>query len=298
MNALANKEGDPVVDATTGRPQPVSWAVMILPEIDRATLYDEWRRVPEPNESKPSATKHQIYIELLNCPSDQKPDRLRPWISYVANTGMPDLPAAIVDEQDPTRSLPRDWPDNGMFFDNFTDHSLVQEDEKRRRMMVRMTEAGVVDDKYKTILLTENVDATEYVFDAATQSADGWRAVEIQTGCIWKPGPLDTSKTLPAMTPPTRALQMNVDTGKGTGTSYDYCRPSSHHPQMVNVAFVATNVAALQEKISYFVYAKLMASDDANVAKLGMRYNRSDPTSDTIGAAFRTYELTDVDINP
>jgi hypothetical protein len=90
-------------------------------------------------------------------------------------------------------------------------------------------------------------------------------------------------------------LQPNVGIGEGNGTSYDYCRPSSRHPQLVNVAFVGQNVSTLRDNISYYVYAKLMASDDENVRIPGMSREESDAM---ISRDFRMRNLFDEDVNP
>jgi hypothetical protein len=309
MNALERTDGSAYVDPDTGKPTPVSWVVMLLPEVDRQKAFDLWRAVSDEKgiagaNGQPKAAVDKAPDEgksgcgrLFCCPSDPGSVGTPFALSYVPNTGMIDLPAAMVGA-DPKDGLPRDWLANGMFFDNFSEHPLIKTDAESRGPMVLLKDRMVRDPMDKTIMLTENVDATGYVFHAGSQSADGWRAVEIQTGCIWRPGPIDTSKPLPAMTSPTASLHINVDAGKGNGTSYDYCRPSSHHPRTVNVAYVGTNVAALHDKISYFVYSKLMASDDAHVAEPGKRYSSTDPASDTIGAAFRKYDLSDADISP
>jgi hypothetical protein len=154
--------------------------------------------------------------------------------------------------------------------------------------MVIMREETVRDPLDKTILLTENVDATSYVFRAASHSADNWRGVEVQAGCIWRPGPIDAHKNPPTMEPAAVTLRPNGGAGQGSGTSYDYCRPSSKHPQTANVAFVGQNVWPLRDTISYFVFAKLMASDDANVST-------GEAAAD---AAMRSYQLTEADLSP
>jgi hypothetical protein len=85
-------------------------------------------------------------------------------------------------------------------------------------------------------------------------------------------------------------LRINNSRGKGDGMSYGYCRPSSNHPQSVNVAYVGQNVAQLRDSISYFIFAKLMASDDDNIKQVGVN---------TLGdAALRQYPITEADIGP
>jgi hypothetical protein len=299
---LEKFDGKPFTDPTlpgSPTPLPVSWVVLILPDIDKQDLYDRWRDVPKEQAAKvPDALKpatdtlsgefFQQGCSSFQCPSDPRSTKSDARISYVVNTGMPDLsttlPASIDWDGTPTPGTPRDWAANGMFFDNFTNGPwMIARDER------------VVDPKDKTILLTENVDATSYVFRALTHGADNWKAAEVQTGCIWRPGKVDESQNPPPTTPPAASLQPNVGIGQGDGTSYDYCRPSSRHPQYVNVAFAGQNVSSLRDNISYYVYAKLMASDDENVCIPGMS---SAETDAALGRRFRTRPLSDADVNP
>lgn len=299
MNALECTDGRPYVDPTTGAATPVSWVVMILPDIDRAPLFDQWKLAPQDAKiADKRLLDPRVYIDQFLCPSDPQASKTGTPISFVVNTGMPDAPAAIINEQEPVRSVPRDWAANGMFFDNYSEHPLVQRDERRRAAMVLMRDEKVQDPKSRTILLTENIDATNYAFDAATQSADGWRSVEMETGCIWRPGTFTTSRGAPVMQPPAASLHPNVGRGPGDGKSFDHTRPSSRHPQSVNVAFVEINVAPLRDSISYFVYAKLMASDDAHMAPAG---RRPDPAAvDAIDPHrhLRDYQLKEADMEP
>jgi hypothetical protein len=303
MNVLKDASGKPFTDPTiagSSDPLPVSWAVMILPEIDRRPTYDQWIKAPRPQATPsgmgplaaaPPATRYftDQYIDIFLCPSDFQLSKTGTPISFVVNTGLPDRATATPIEPDGSGGRPRDWKANGMFFDHFSEHELVK--SSNRGPMVRISDEQVADPKDKTILLTENVDATSYVLTAAAHGADNWKAAEVQLGCIWRPGNVDASTNPPTMTPPVRSLHINRDIGKGTGTSYDYCRPSSRHPQTVNVAYVGTNVAALNDKISYFIYAQLMASDDANA---GLNDDNDVP----IDPAFRTYELSNSDVYP
>jgi hypothetical protein len=68
---------------------------------------------------------------------------------------------------------------------------------------------------------------------------------------------------------------------------------------MVNVAFAGQNVSSLRDNVSYFIYAKLNASDDESVEVPGQqksaRYFQS--TYDTNGG-FSTYQIGDSDVNP
>jgi hypothetical protein len=223
------------------------------------------------------------YIELFLCPSDPQQSKTGTPISFVANTGLPDRLAATLPNADGKGGVPRDWAANGMLFDNYTDDERIKTAGPRGRMEL-MDDSRVKDPHAMTILLTENIDAMNYVFSTTTHASENWKACEVQTGCIWRPGSIDASQKPPTMTPPVDSLRINGALGLGDGRSYDYCRPSSRHPQSVNVAFVGQNVMQLRDTISYFVYAKLMASDDEHVVD-------AEP-------AFRTTAITEADLSP
>ena len=95
------------------------------------------------------------------------------------------------------------------------------------------------------------------------------------------------------LTPPRDTYAINVGTGRGDGTSYDFSRPSSNHPGGVNIAFVGQNVQFMKDKLSYFVYAKLMTADDSQAGTPG---DLGPPVM--MPATFRMYQLSDADCNP
>jgi len=264
LNVQAMLDGKPLVDVESGLPTPVSWVVLILPYLEQSALYRQWQ---EPADADGAARRAVQPLPVLHCPSETpRPD---PLLSYVVNTGMPDAPAAVIDAQAPSRNIPRDWPANGMFFDRFSESPLIKPDPQPRGPMVTMTFDQVRDLKSRTILLAENVDAGSHVFTTANTSAAGWRRAEIDTGCIWRSGTF-ASQLPPQLTPGAASAAINVAAGRGDGKSFDFCRPSSRHPRAVNVAFVEQNVTELSDAISYFVYVKLMTSDDANIAPAGL----------------------------
>jgi prepilin-type processing-associated H-X9-DG protein len=223
---------------------------------------------------------------MFMCPSDPTAVKPEPSISYVVNSGMPDLPQSTPPAGE-TPGKPRDLPANGLFFDHFTDHPLIKPTESERGPIVAMNSFNLADEADRTILITENLDARDYVSRTDRHAADNWKAAEVQLGCIWRPGPIDAATQPPQMLPPAESLQINVRSGKSDGLSFDYCRPSSQHPGGVNIAFAGTNVQFVKQEMSYFVYAKLMTSDDKNAA------DPSAPPGTLLDPAFRLYVLDD-----
>lgn len=328
MNALQLQDGQVYKDPTTNTMTPVSWAVMILPDIDRGPLFDQWRMATSVVTGN-QYINPKIYIDQFLCPSDPQTAKTGTPISFVVNTGQPDAPTATVASGN-VNGIPRDWGASGMFFDNYSEHALVKavSGTGSRGPMEYMRDERVRDPKSRTILLTENVDAQNYTFQNTGSSSNAFATAEIEVGCIWSilPGSVSTTSTPPSVNPnlssgaaaiggsgsggsggsggggntsntggqtvadPNDKLRINNDVGRSDGTYY-YCRPSSRHPQSVNVAFVEVNVAPLRDAVSYFVYLKLMASDDEGLKQAGL--NQAFPDM-----PLKFYQLSEGDIAP
>jgi hypothetical protein len=271
MNCLADQQGNPFRDPDTKDPVPVSWAVELLADLDRAQVYELWRS----SSGVAPGSKLNIYVEGLVCPNDERrADRTAAGLSYVANTGLPDLlqakpPKNAADNGGVVSvGFPRDWQANGMFFDNYSDDKLIKPIAKERGPQIVMRLGGARDPKDKTLLFTENLDASNYVFDAKQKPA----SAEIGWGSVWAPG-----KSTPNPDAATHAkrgtmiLEPRDDVSapnagidaKTKLAGYQRCRPSSAHAGGFNAAFAARNVMFLKDTISYYIFARLMASDDA-----------------------------------
>ncbi|MGC3969781.1 MAG: DUF1559 domain-containing protein [Pirellulales bacterium] len=260
----------------------------------------------------------QLYIDLLICPSDPASQKTGTPISYVVNSGQRDSATSTPQQaasgsgqsqQSATKGMPRDWQANGMFFDNYSDDPLIKPTSSQRGPMVYMRMELCRDPKDKTILLTENVDAGNYTFDSNGPGGTQFSNAEVETGSIYSPGPVtNPNGTPPSMDPivpssggsggggATTAtgdvdnLRLNSAIGRGDGVDYTFCRPSARHPQGVNVAFVGQNVQFLRDNIQYFIFAKLMSSEDMQM-KLPGTNTQCDPV-------LRQYQMQDSDINP
>ena len=312
MNVLRTHRGDAYKDPTTGTVTPVSWAVELLPDLDRIQLYDQWRTDISGSGggggggsggSGSFIANTKIFLEILTCPSDDTNRQGTP-TSYVVNSGQKDAPQSIPGNTasgsgTPSVGIPRDWKANGVYFDYYSDDPLIKTTAAQRVPIVVMRSGEVLDPKDKTIMLTENVDATDYTFDVNNSGGALFPYAEVQLGCVWD-GLATIQQTQstggapstvpPMMTPTMDQYRINYDVGKGDGVQYQYCRPSSRHPQGINVAFVGKNVVFLRESISYFVYAKLMASNDSGIKLAG---GTTIPDQSLL-----KYQMTDADLNP
>ena len=354
MNVLQLQNGKPFQNPITQQLTPVSWAVHDSagnrPQADLRSMDERLARRRQASGGGgggggPSgggtfvSTKFYTdqYIDQFLCPSDFQQAKTGTPISFVVNTGQQDLPtgdtpraaaeaAEAVAAAAAAAAAPSACRATGVPAACFSTTTANTTSSRRRTTnrapMVYMSDEKVPDPKDKTILLTENLDAQNYVFNS-TSGGTTFQYAEVEVGSIWAPGTVDQSQTAAAHEPDyfraaaaaaavveaaavavvaavvaeaaveprgDDTLRINNSGGKGDGISYAYCRPSSRHPQTVNVAFVGTNVAALRDNISYFVYAKMMASDDENLKIPG--------TNTLMDAALRQYPLSDADVNP
>jgi hypothetical protein len=303
MNVLERTDKSVYVDPDSGNPAPVSWVVELLPDLDRVQLYYQWQEIPgsavnaAPTASSSSAAEPynvKIYLEILTCPSADHLKRAGTPLSYVVNSGMPDLVStgpAVNSASPPQLGAPRDWAANGLFFDNYSDDPRIETSAAARGPMILMRSDLIRDPKDKTLLLTENLDAGSYVVDSRADLARNPERTELDWGCIWEAGPIRDENGKLIMSPGERASAPNANRRLANqGPNYKLCRPSSSHPGGFNVAFAGKNVQFVRDTISYAIYAKLMSSDDANM-KL--------PGSETlIDERFRAYQMRDEDLNP
>jgi len=307
MQVLKLQTGNPYKDPETGTITPVSWAVELLADLDRVQLYEQWRvdftstgtGGGGGGTNAAYLANLKVFLEILACPSDDTVNRAGTSLSYVVNSGQKDAPTATAASTasgagSASAGIPRDWKANGIFFDYYSDDPLIKTTQSTRGPTIVMRSGEVRDPKDKTIMFTENVDAVDYIFDVNTAGGALYPYAEVQLGCVWDglstvvPGAQNTIP--PVMNPTTDAYRPNNQTARGDGVLYQYCRPSSRHPQGFNVAFVGGNVVFVRDTISYFVYSKLMTSEDGGVKLAGV-HTSYDPS-------FKGYQLTDSDINP
>jgi hypothetical protein len=324
INALVRADDFAYHDSRTGRTEPVSWVVMVLPQLDRRVAYDAWRSGASPAEGKrigsPDLGQTHVYLDFLVCPSDPQSGKSGTPTSYVVNAGVPDYPTPNTTGAGPLLPMhgnrtaclceacggqksaapqygpARDTLANGVFFDKFTSSPHFDPQAPSRPMNDAITH--IMDPKDRTILMSENVDAVNYTIDPPNPQAptaeEAYPTAERQLGIVWAPtSTVAAGNPLPTLTPPRDTYAINVGTGKGDGTSYDFSRPSSNHPGGVNIAFVSTNVHYMKDSLSYFVYAKLMTADDS---KAGTPGDQGPPVM--MPATFRMYQLSDADCNP
>jgi prepilin-type processing-associated H-X9-DG protein len=261
-NVLITNAGKPYVDPNTGKVSPVSFVVPILPLLDRPDIYRGWKTPANRQHDGDKNALHdvspKVSLQLLQCPSDPPTNSQSPSNSYVVNCSMKDW--------DGSATMPRDWKENGVFFDRFTGDPRVTGGKGNAIKMVEMSNAFITrhDGLQSTILMSENVDAGIWT------DTD-----EARIGVLWNPkGTIDATKDPPHLAPRDENMRINRGTGMSDlpGSNVDravFARPSSYHPGGVNVVFCDGHLKFVSENIDYYVYCLLMSTDGDHVREPG-----------------------------
>jgi len=279
QNLLITTNGKPFVDPQTGKKTGVSYIVPLLPLLDRPDIYRSWMAQggaqAGANGGNPANMGNlKVKLDLTWCRSDPPSDPQSPSNSYVVNTGMQDTAGSA--------TMPRDWPDNGVFFDLYTgDPRLNPAGGKNAGYeMVVMSHARIAngDGLTNTLLMSENVDAGNWT-----------DTTEAKIGMVWNgTGTVNMNTDPPSLTPPDDNMRINRGIGmseledgavrpaanqdnhaNSNSQSTTFARPSSYHPGGVNVAYCDGHVEFLHEQIDYYVYCLLMSTNGQRVRTPG-----------------------------
>jgi len=189
-----------------------SWIANIMRELGRGDIADVMQT------SGPAGRTERI--DILICPSDPPIDETSQQTSYVANSGIEGLDDPIA---------------NGIF------HQTND---------VTLSYVAQNDGAATTLLLSENVDATEWT----DNGIDPANEVH-QTAIVWQAsGPSDASNC---------ALNKNVG---GACSGLDLAKPRSNHSGGFVVTFCDDHTEFISDEIDYEVYKLIMTP---NGSKLG-----------------------------
>jgi prepilin-type N-terminal cleavage/methylation domain-containing protein/prepilin-type processing-associated H-X9-DG protein len=294
-NALLLNNGKTYSDPLTGKKQGVSWVIPILANLDQPVLDLAWR-TPVGGQSSGGqgaggqgaggqgaqtlVANQRVELKILTCPANPPTVAGGTPLCYVANCGMKDGPGTPATGGN--KGMPRDWPDNGVFFDLYTGNSRIVSSQNGQSSsalpQVVMTTAFISRGHGAsfTALISENVDAGEYIDNT-----------EAQVGMVWDAsGTVDISQNPPTLKPPDDNMRINVgvgnselqggrvqsggtDSSSGSSQSTVFARPSSFHVGGVNMAFCDGKVRFVSDSIDYYVYCLMMASNGSRVRKPG-----------------------------
>ncbi len=234
---LARNRFPGYADTMPGQDDDVSWAVMILPNIQRNDLWNQFRRQ---NISSPPEPPQAVEIDLFACPSDYGQEDYQQ--SYVVNCGQIDY---AVTSTTPTSYI--DWPANGVFL------------YRPKTRGKHVTASRIVDGTQHTLLLSENLQSGPWLEpDNSTTPPTVLRTIptndiEMSVGMLW----YSASDHVSLPVPPADGWHINDD-------KEEHARPLSNHSGGVNVVFCDGHTQFLREDIDYDVYARLMTPDGKN----------------------------------
>ncbi len=234
-----------------GQVNAVSWAVMILPNIQRNDIWDQFRRE---NTTNPPVPPQAVEIDLFACPSDY--EQLPYQQSYVVNCGQMDDEVTV---QPP--AVYTDWPANGVFLYLPTTGGQ------------HVTASRIIDGTQHTLLLSDNLQAGPWLTpispptDPPTVATTIPLEPEAGLGMVWHIDPTGDPAVLPV---PSDGSGWQINDDKEADiVDIDHARPSSNHTGGVNVIFCDGHTQFLSEDIDYDVYARLMTTDGKSAMVAG-----------------------------
>ena len=224
------------------------WVPPLLGYLGRNDLYQVYSTttsnpLPLPVDvANATATTNPSYlvpIPLLLCPSDTSLDAATS-LSYAVNSGIKDMDEIGT----PSAGLPRDWIENGVFFDHFSSDNRSRPnltDPVALKVTIDIAYISKHDGTATTIMFAENVDAGTW------QNENGTDGEGIQT-LTWSH---DTPPPLGLNQPPTPPAGPSETT---TGT-----RPASLHVgDGFHVTYCDGHTRFMSADTEYRIYALLM----------------------------------------
>jgi prepilin-type N-terminal cleavage/methylation domain-containing protein len=248
----------------------VNWAVRILPNLGRDDIWAEWRTAAQLNRR---TTNMCADLGLYRCPTDM-PTETYP-LSYAVNCGLSNNGGAPA----------IDWPANGLFHNRMTRSETGGDTSLATANHVYASLSDVKDGVQYTILLSENIQATEWIRLAG--STPYANTNEYRIGLTWLGYP-----AVPAMS----RLRINEDkTTSSPGVAH--ARPSANHGNVVMVTFCDGSQRAIRDNIEYFVYAQLMSPDGQNImqqrSRMDVNGTPAVPKTSTYNDWYRPLSETD-----
>jgi prepilin-type N-terminal cleavage/methylation domain-containing protein/prepilin-type processing-associated H-X9-DG protein len=242
-------------------PFPVSWVVPLLPNIERADLYRNWKQAMFVTSvggySQLTDPTYSGYVNLLICPSNPPSSQYPPPVAYVVNTGQVDAAASSAGPP----AYPCDPRDNGVFFNRFNDAGLSgipAPNNVAGAPIVTMTQDFISanDGTSNTLALSENADrlATD---SGSYADLSVVAPLEYSVGFVWYPANQSTPVYQPS-TYPYGMINYVAPAGTSPPNNYSYSRPSSRHPQGVNVLFCDGHSRFLAQELDYGIFCLIM----------------------------------------
>jgi type II secretory pathway pseudopilin PulG len=261
--------------ATTEIDIEMSWAAKLLPHMDQQGLWDSLLAGDVAYSAGILTAPDDIpQIELFLCPSNPPTRPGDPALTYVANTGIPDLRLAKCDSRA-----------NGIFL------NLVTVPQDYSNEPVRFG-SDIKDGSNTTLLLSENVNKDVTDTTIAPPIHNSWLRTsgflsnintispdigEQPFGMVWVYDAASPSPPSPRQNWQQRINRddptLNSSYMRAVGPSHigaRFERPASEHPEIVIAVFAGGNTRSISEQIEYRVYQQLMTPNGSNATYPGL----------------------------
>jgi prepilin-type N-terminal cleavage/methylation domain-containing protein len=245
----------------------VSWAAKLLPQLDGQSTWDSLRK-GQLNTSGPNVPQVDGVpkFDVFLCPDDAHTNDAYPGLTYVANTGIPDVPASS-----PALRGASDLKANGIFHNLLPDYG---------GQTVKAGSSDIPDGSDHTLLLSENIHKddsgapgadvnTSWLRSSALYAGSNAAVGEQPFGMVWV---FDSaSPAAPSAGSQPSQAPLNRDTNPSPDSyafavqddNISFARPASGHPDVFNVAFCGGTVRSINQDIEYRVYQQLMTPNGA-----------------------------------
>jgi prepilin-type N-terminal cleavage/methylation domain-containing protein len=285
MDPSANDHFRPTTDIDI----EVSWAAKLLPDLDAQSLWESLQKGQLNTSgnlanSPDDVPKQEVYL----CPADAHINPDFAGLSYVANTGAPD----VAPNTNLAGTTGSDVKANGIFHNRVPGYGGTQ---------VKFGGSDIKDGSSSTIMLSENIHKDETGLPGAAFNTTWLRSSaffnstpavgEQPFGMVWvaqedfpKPPTQDTQSNWQAL--PNREGTGGVPLSP-TSEGYRYARPAGAHGDTFSVVFCGGNVREINQDIEYRVYQQLMTPNGSKCVytlnpgtnNLPKAYYNADPTA-------------------
>jgi prepilin-type N-terminal cleavage/methylation domain-containing protein len=254
---------------TPERDVEVSWAAKLLPRLDRRDLWDSLLMGNLNLSTNLVTIPDDIpQLDIFLCPSDVRTNPKDPALTYVVNSGAPDV------TPNPPNLPQSDYAANGIC------HNLVPNINSPNAKKPSVSLDGIQDGTAKTLLLSENIDKDETDPSASTPNSSWLRSSAIALspsqaeqpfGMVWVADGDINQQLAPRNTAQERInrdVRTNAELGNsfvslGTTLGARFARPHSAHPEIFIVVFAGGNTQSINENIDYRVYQQMLTPNGA-----------------------------------
>lgn len=255
----------------------VPWMVEMLPELDNANLYEEFR---DPLVTNPE----YFFLPFAVCASEGSPDKSGATNSYVLNVGFipGNFPGSgnLVDFENPAPydDITSVHPRGGTVWEaSMRAHNTIGTDRwlaKANGVDWDVSMDDMFDGSTNTLLFSENLQAGDwYIPPPMSNIIDpvfaryingfGWLYTMEHDSLRIKGQPDGTFRLTPETYIVDRPdLKINGILEDFVAQNPGHARPTSFHPGTVNAGFAGGQVIALSEQTAYHVYQALLAPNN------------------------------------